>query len=237
MIVARQQPPRLMGALMAAVAMHAVLAAAVIAMLDAMYLPSRDKDAFEVVELAAAQPQPASVIPVARSAAAAVQPPHSAPSLPQPAPVMPPVLDSVAPLQSPASDAVPTRVEEPTSPAVIASAPVVVSAPVMTSPTPTAVAVADDYVPPDVSAAYRSNPPPSYPFIAKRRGLEGVVVLRVALNANGVPQQVTIERGSGHGVLDEAALESVRGWRFAPAQRGGRAVAAVVDVPVRFSLR
>jgi protein TonB len=36
--------------------------------------------------------------------------------------------------------------------------------------------------------------------------------------------------------LDEAALVTVKKWRFVPARRGGEAVSAWVVVPIAFSL-
>ena len=45
-----------------------------------------------------------------------------------------------------------------------------------------------------------------------------------------------VAQGSGHAALDEAALAAVRVWRFVPAMRGGFPVAAVAEVPIRFTL-
>jgi protein TonB len=62
------------------------------------------------------------------------------------------------------------------------------------------------------------------------------VTLRVHVDRGGVPTQVEIERSSGSNVLDLAALEAVRNWRFVPARRGTDPVAAWVIVPVVFRL-
>jgi protein TonB len=83
---------------------------------------------------------------------------------------------------------------------------------------------------------YRSNPKPSYPASARRRGQTGVSLLRVSVDADGHPTAVSLERSSGYDALDRAALESVRNWDFQPATKGGKAVASTVFVPVRFSL-
>ncbi len=104
----------------------------------------------------------------------------------------------------------------------------------------TAVPAAPDvpeYTAPDLAAAYRDNPAPPYPLVAQRRGLEGVVVVAVSLDVKGRPQQVAVKVSSGHGILDQAALQSVRKWQFVPAQRGGQPVMAEVEVPLRFALR
>jgi protein TonB len=87
------------------------------------------------------------------------------------------------------------------------------------------------------SPLYGVNPPPSYPRLAIRLGKQGVVLLEVFVSASGRVEEVRVATGSGHGILDEAALETVRGWRFAPGLRNGRPVAMRVRVPVRFELR
>jgi protein TonB len=37
-------------------------------------------------------------------------------------------------------------------------------------------------------------------------------------------------------MLDEAAIKAVRQWSFVPARQGDAAIAAPLDVPVRFRL-
>jgi protein TonB len=81
-----------------------------------------------------------------------------------------------------------------------------------------------------------ANPLPDYPYRARRAGHQGRVVLKVAVGADGVPVAVTVERSSGHDSLDDAALDTVRRWRFAPATVGGVAVAGTVEVPITFRL-
>jgi protein TonB len=83
---------------------------------------------------------------------------------------------------------------------------------------------------------YRRNPAPRYPEAAKRLRQEGVVLLRVAVDARGRVDAVSVAKGSGYQALDEAALEAVRRWEFEPGRRGKQAVASVVTVPVRFRL-
>ena len=99
-----------------------------------------------------------------------------------------------------------------------------------------AAAASQEYSEPIYGAAYLNNQPPAYPLTARRRGIEGTVLLRVEIHANGHCQQVRVKRTSGHAVLDRAALEAVRQWRFVPARRGGHAVTATVDVPISFRL-
>ncbi|MDX1485676.1 MAG: TonB family protein [Alphaproteobacteria bacterium] len=90
-------------------------------------------------------------------------------------------------------------------------------------------------VPPRAVAGL-GNPAPPYPWISRRRGEQGRVVLDVAVTAAGAAAEVRIKRSSGYARLDRAAVAAVRTWRFAPARRGGRAVAGRIDVPITFRL-
>lgn len=80
------------------------------------------------------------------------------------------------------------------------------------------------------------NPAPDYPMRARRRGWEGRVVLRVAVDRYGRPADIRVAETSGHAVLDEAAHRTVADWVFSPATRGGRPIAGEALVPVVFRL-
>lgn len=90
--------------------------------------------------------------------------------------------------------------------------------------------------PPRFQAAYLSNPPPVYPLSARRRGIEGTVLVRAEVSAEGACLRADLKKSSGAEMLDQAALEAVRKWRFVPARRGAVAVVAWVEVPVTFKL-
>jgi protein TonB len=83
---------------------------------------------------------------------------------------------------------------------------------------------------------YRTNPKPDYPIASQRRREEGVVVLNVAVDTGGTPTSISLQRSSGHPLLDRAALDAVRRWTFEPARSGGVPMVSRLDVPVRFSL-
>jgi len=80
------------------------------------------------------------------------------------------------------------------------------------------------------------NPRPAYPPRAVRGGIEGRVLLTVEVSPSGEVADVGVEETSGHPILDRAALEAVRRWRFMPALRLGVPARARVLVPVAFSL-
>jgi protein TonB len=91
-------------------------------------------------------------------------------------------------------------------------------------------------VPPRPVAGMETNRAPTYPEIARRRGEQGRVMLRVNVSADGMPLDVEVVATSGHPSLDTAAMSAVRQWRFIPATQAGRSVAASAEVPVRFRL-
>lgn len=89
---------------------------------------------------------------------------------------------------------------------------------------------------PDYKAGYLNNPRPAYPMVARRMGWQGRVILNVEVLAEGASGTVVVFHGSGHEVLDNAAMNTVKGWRFTPARHGGRAVTQWFKVPIVFSL-
>lgn len=80
------------------------------------------------------------------------------------------------------------------------------------------------------------NPKPEYPFVARNRGYQGRVVLRVDVLPDGTAERVELASSSGYDSLDAAAVRTVRQWRFVPARRDGEPIAAAVTVPVLFKL-
>jgi len=81
-----------------------------------------------------------------------------------------------------------------------------------------------------------SNPTPDYPAAALNAGLEGDVIVRLQIDANGKVSQASVvgHEGGVDPALDKAAIEALRQWRFQPAMRDGRAINSIVQVPVEF---
>ena len=84
---------------------------------------------------------------------------------------------------------------------------------------------------------YRNNPPPEYPSRARRRHLQGTVLLDLLVTAEGLVATVALHESSGHSLLDEAAKRAVIRWQFTPGTRNGVPIPMHVLVPVRFQLR
>ena len=89
---------------------------------------------------------------------------------------------------------------------------------------------------PVFEAAYLNNPAPNYPMQARQRNIQGKVLLNVAVKTDGTAATVVVSRSSGSKILDEAALDAVKDWRFIPAKRKGEVVQANVIVPVEFKI-
>lgn len=78
-------------------------------------------------------------------------------------------------------------------------------------------------------------PPPGYPEIARRARIEGSVILEAVIDTSGEVTGLRVIQGRGFG-LDEAALEAVGGWRFAPGTLNGKPVAVLYVLTVHFEL-
>lgn len=74
-----------------------------------------------------------------------------------------------------------------------------------------------------------------YPPIARQAGLEGLVVVKIVVNADGTPSDPEILKSPGS-ALDSAAIDAVMQQEFRPGRQRGRAVAAYMAIPVRFQL-
>ena len=79
-------------------------------------------------------------------------------------------------------------------------------------------------------------PKPAYPQTARKARWEGAVVVHVLIDADGTVTAVSVREGSDHDVLDEAALNTLKKWRFSSATTDGVPVTSVRDIRVRFRL-
>ncbi len=162
------------------------------------------------------------VVPVARLAPSATPE-----ALPVARPVAPP----------PASTAVetPHDVPQPAAPAVPAAVPAPSGAP---APVPPAILTSsvdltyysarDLDVQPHALHAIR----PDYPDMADRRQLSGKVRLRLKLEADGRVSDVDVVSATPPGVFEDSAIKAFRDARFAPAQKNGHPVRALVLIEV-----
>jgi protein TonB len=76
---------------------------------------------------------------------------------------------------------------------------------------------------------------PLYPMIARQAHIDGVVILEAVLDDQGRVESVRVLRSIP--MLDQAAVDAVRQWRFTPALLNGQAVPVVMTVTVNFTLQ
>jgi len=77
---------------------------------------------------------------------------------------------------------------------------------------------------------------PEYTDDARKRAIEGDVVLEIVVRRDGTVGDVKVLHSLGGG-LDQRAIQAVRDWRFNPAKRFGTPVDVMVEVAVEFKLR
>lgn len=148
---------------------------------------------------------------------------------PEPAPI--PEVVPQPPPPTPEPGPVPERRPPPRHRTSAASAPpAAVSAPAAS----TAVTEAAAATPEPLGAL--ENKSPQYPKLARQRGQEGEVTLRVEVSGQGQALNVSIQKSSGHSLLDKAALDAVKKWRFRPARQNGAPVPGTAVVIVEFRL-
>jgi|KBSMisStaDraftv2_1062788.scaffolds.fasta_scaffold1058694_2 TonB family protein len=83
---------------------------------------------------------------------------------------------------------------------------------------------------------YNAKHHPRFPAEAIRQHHSGSVVTLALIGTNGEVKGVTIERSSGFPELDEAAVDTVKGWKFAPAYKSGVPTESYARMPLSFDL-
>lgn len=86
-----------------------------------------------------------------------------------------------------------------------------------------------------VSATRIKYVPPVYPPDAVEMGVEGVVVVEIGIDELGKVSDAKVVQGSP--LLNQAALDAVRQWEYAPAVRDGKPTAIRATVTVGFTLK
>jgi protein TonB len=73
------------------------------------------------------------------------------------------------------------------------------------------------------------NPPPIYPREARRRKIQGIVMVRASLSEEGAVASAVTLAPRMDPMLEDAALRAIHQWRFKPGIR-------TVEVPIEFKL-
>lgn len=78
-------------------------------------------------------------------------------------------------------------------------------------------------------------PDPQYSDQARRKRIQGIVIVSTLVDEQGNPTDVRVEQSLGYG-LDEQATDAVSHYRFSPAMRDGKPVPYRVKIEVSFRL-
>jgi protein TonB len=76
---------------------------------------------------------------------------------------------------------------------------------------------------------------PGYPMLARDSHVEGVVILDLIIDEHGTVTSTRVLKSVA--LLDQAAIDAVRRWRFTPARLNGEAIPVVMTVTVSFRLQ
>lgn len=85
-------------------------------------------------------------------------------------------------------------------------------------------------------ASPRSIPKPTYPLLARRRGLEGIVLIKLEINVDGVLSGFEFIPPRSSSLLEESVLASIKDIAFTPATIDGRPVQSTLSLKFRFEL-
>ncbi|HET9451713.1 MAG TPA: TonB family protein [Aggregicoccus sp.] len=80
-----------------------------------------------------------------------------------------------------------------------------------------------------------SNASPDFPADARRRGQEGMVILKIVVDADGRVSAVKVMRGDEPFVAE--AVRAVKSWRYEPARLDGQAISVFRIVKIPFRLK
>jgi len=99
------------------------------------------------------------------------------------------------------------------------------------------VEVPDAVSEPDQPARERRSAQPVYPINAQRDGIEGYVILRLNIDANGRVTNVLVVDSEPFGVFERSARDAARRFEFVPARVGGSAAPTTIEKKIVFKLQ
>jgi len=76
-----------------------------------------------------------------------------------------------------------------------------------------------------------------YPEIARKAGVEGLVIIKAAIDEKGNVFRTEVVKSLGNNGCDEAAIEAIKKVKWKPAKQRDRAVKVWISIPVHFKLK
>lgn len=87
-----------------------------------------------------------------------------------------------------------------------------------------------------IAALCLSCPPPVFPITARLNHHQGKVVLHALIGPTGTIEQLRVQ-AAGWAVLAQAAVETVRNWKYQPLLLNGKPVPVDTTIAVKFELK
>jgi TonB family protein len=75
--------------------------------------------------------------------------------------------------------------------------------------------------------------PPLYPNEARKRGIQGPVVVQMTISETGDTKRVIV-KNAAHDILEQATMLAVSEWKFSRPMRDGKATETNIELPIRF---
>ena len=76
---------------------------------------------------------------------------------------------------------------------------------------------------------------PEYPLLARKTGTQGVVILEAVITRDGMIDPARVRVISGNVLLNEAAINAVKQWRYTPTLLNKEPVEILTTITLRFS--
>ena len=92
-----------------------------------------------------------------------------------------------------------------------------------------------DFVPVEKQPTPVKSPPPAYPEIARRAGVEGTVWVKIWVDKEGKAKKAQILKSDAE-LFNQAAIDAAMQWVFTPAVMNNGPVAVWVSIPFKFKL-
>lgn len=78
---------------------------------------------------------------------------------------------------------------------------------------------------------------PLYPSALLKKGIGGKVLIMAVVSTAGQVIKANIKTSSGHGELDNAAMQAVLKWKFKPGKQNGKEIQATCVIPYTFEVK
>jgi periplasmic protein TonB len=187
-----------------------------------------------------AMPRPKLLIPVHWVSPADARLEKPAKPLPPLATVHPELTAPAVTMLDPPVLAVATE-PAPTLVAAALPTPTPAVAPAEQAPAPVVQQVAPPAAPaikrlPASAVRWLKEPRMTVPLLSKRLRESGIVHVRVVVDVNGLPREVSLAKSSGFSRLDEQALQDIRTARFVPYAENGQPIEWEVIAPMSYEV-